>query len=95
MKAFSREKRHRIMAAVKSQDTKPERLLRLALWHRGIRYRKNWCQLTGKPDMVLNLELALFDGLKRVLFTKATFVQWSLHIDKQRQLMYHQLEHIQ
>jgi DNA mismatch endonuclease, patch repair protein len=64
MKALSREKRHRIMAAVKSQDTEPERLLRLALWHRGIRYRKNWRQLTGKPDIVLTrYRIAVFvDG---------------------------------
>lgn len=36
----------------KSKDTKPELLLRKELWKRGIRYRKNYKELCGKPDIV-------------------------------------------
>ena len=36
----------------------------MALWHRGIRYRKNWRKLTGCPDIVLTRQkIAIFvDG---------------------------------
>ncbi len=43
---------HRIMAAIKSKDTKPEISLRRALWRRGMRYRINEKELPGKPDIV-------------------------------------------
>lgn len=45
--------RHRNMAAIHSDSTKPEIKLRLALWHRGFRYRKNDRHLPGSPDVVL------------------------------------------
>ena len=45
--------RSRNMAKIKSKNTKAERVLRLALWHRGIRYRKNWRKLPGSPDIVI------------------------------------------
>ena len=52
------------MIGNKGNDTKPEILLRKALWHRGIRYRKNWRKLTGCPDIVLTRQkIAIFvDG---------------------------------
>lgn len=48
----------------KSKDTKPELLLRKELWHRGLRYRKNYSKLYGKPDIVfLSAKIAVFiDG---------------------------------
>lgn len=36
-----------------ARDTKPELLLRRALWTRGIRYRLHDRRLVGKPDIVL------------------------------------------
>lgn len=45
----------------KSKDTKPELLLRKELWHRGLRYRKNYNKLFGKPNIV-------FLGAKIVVF---------------------------
>lgn len=56
--------RRRNMQAIRSQDTKPERMLRLALWHKGLRYRKNWRALPGTPDIVLTRQkIAIFvDG---------------------------------
>ena len=52
------------MQAIRSQDTKPERMLRLALWHQGLRYRKNWRALPGTPDIALTRQkIAVFvDG---------------------------------
>ncbi len=52
------------MRSNKSKDTKPELMLRKELWSRGMRYRKNYKALPGKPDMVfLRAKLAVFvDG---------------------------------
>ena len=52
------------MKAVKSVDTKIEVKLRLALWHQGIRYRKNFKIYSCKPDIVLTkYKIAIFcDG---------------------------------
>lgn len=47
------EQRRRNMQAIKSKDTTIELMLRKALWHEGIRYRKNYKKLPGKPDIVL------------------------------------------
>ena len=41
------------MQAIRSKDTSIEIKLRKALWHQGIRYRKNYGGLAGKPDIVL------------------------------------------
>ena len=41
------------MKNIHSKDTKAEVVLRKALWHDGIRYRKNWNVLPGKPDIVI------------------------------------------
>lgn len=45
--------RHRNMQHIRSSNTKPEIMLRKALWHIGIRYRKNYSKLPGKPDIAL------------------------------------------
>ena len=52
------------MSAVKSKDTRPELALRKELWRRGLRYRKNYKKLPGKPDIVFpRARLAVFcDG---------------------------------
>lgn len=47
------DKRRKIMKSIKSRDTKPEVMLRKALWHEGYRYRKNYKALKGTPDIVL------------------------------------------
>ena len=46
------QRRHN-MQSIRAKDTKPEIMLRLALWHKGIRYRKNLKTLPGTPDIVL------------------------------------------
>ena len=47
------EQRHRNMRRIRSKDTRPELLLRKALWHAGLRYRKNYARLPGRPDIAL------------------------------------------
>ena len=46
------EQRHKNMQAVKNKDSDIERILRHALWIRGLRYRKNVTGILGKPDIV-------------------------------------------
>lgn len=41
------------MARVPVKDSKPEKLLRSALFSRGFRFRKNYKGLSGSPDIVL------------------------------------------
>lgn len=49
------------MKRIKSQNTSIELKLRKALWHKGYRYRKNFNQLPGKPDIVLTkYKIAIF-----------------------------------
>ncbi|WP_215506604.1 very short patch repair endonuclease [Peptoniphilus sp. EMRHCC_23] len=41
------------MARVKSKNTKPELFLRKLLWHKGFRYRLNYKELPGSPDLYI------------------------------------------
>lgn len=52
------------MSKIPSKDTKPEILLRKALWRLGYRYRKNYRKIVGSPDIALpKYKLAIFcDG---------------------------------
>lgn len=45
---------HKIMSAIRLKDTKPDLLLRKALWHRGLRYKVNCRSLPGRPDIVFS-----------------------------------------
>lgn len=58
---LTKEQRKRNMQGIKSKNTKIEVILRKALWERGIRYRKNYDKLPGKPDIVLTkYKIAIF-----------------------------------
>lgn len=49
------------MQHIHSKDTRIEVVLRKALWAKGYRYRKNWSELPGKPDIVLiKYKIAIF-----------------------------------
>jgi DNA mismatch endonuclease, patch repair protein len=50
---ISRERRSRNMAAVRSSDTTPERLVRSILHRMGLRFRLHQRTLPGTPDIVL------------------------------------------
>ena len=45
--------RSKNMSRIRSKDTSIELILRKALWHRGIRYRKNYKSLPGTPDIAI------------------------------------------
>ena len=47
------EERHKIMSRIRGKDTKPEIILRKYLWSKGLRYRKNYKGLPGKPDIAI------------------------------------------
>ena len=55
---------HKIMSAIPSKNTKPELMLRKALWKENLRYRINYKKLPGKPDIVFTkYQVAVFcDG---------------------------------
>ena len=55
------EQRRRNMQAIRSKDTTIELRMRKALWERGIRYRKNYKKLVGKPDIAITkYKIAVF-----------------------------------
>ena len=61
MDRLTKEQRHRNMSNIKNKDTKIEIMLRRALWSKGYRYRKNFKELPGKPDIVLTkYKIAIF-----------------------------------
>lgn len=64
MDVLTREQRRKNMQNIRSKDTQIEVLLRKALVAKGIRYRKNYVELPGKPDIVLTkYKIAIFcDG---------------------------------
>lgn len=58
---LTREQRHKNMQHIRSKDTRAEVVLRKALWHKGIRYRKNYKLLPGKPDIAITkYKIAVF-----------------------------------
>lgn len=61
---LTKEQRHKNMQHIRSNNTKIEVLLRKALWEKGYRYRKNYKDLPGKPDIALTkYKIAIFcDG---------------------------------
>lgn len=58
------------MARVKSKNIKPEIFLRKLLWHKGFRYRVNYKNLPGSPDIYL-------PKYKTVIFVNGCF--WHMH----------------
>ena len=64
LKPASKKASRAARGSSKKTDTKPEKLLRSALWKAGLRFRKNVNNLPGKPDIVFPKEkVAVFvDG---------------------------------
>lgn len=60
------EQRRKNMQAVKNKNSRIETLLRKALWHRGMRYRKNSSKIFGHPDIA-------FIGKKIAVFCDSEF----------------------
>jgi DNA mismatch endonuclease (patch repair protein) len=66
----SRDVRSRMMASIRSRDTKPELLVRRYLHGLGFRYRLTSARLPGRPDLVLS-------RYKAVIFVHGCF--WHGH----------------
>jgi DNA mismatch endonuclease (patch repair protein) len=64
MDVLTPEQRHKCMSRIRSKNTSIEVLLRKALWREGIRYRKSYDKLPGKPDIAITkYKIAVFcDG---------------------------------
>ena len=64
MDVLTCEQRSHTMSRIRAKDTRAEVLLRKALWKKGLRYRKNYAALPGKPDIALTRQkIAIFvDG---------------------------------
>ena len=61
MDVVTPEVRSRMMAGIRTRDTKPEVLFRKGLHHRGFRYNLRSRAVPGKPDLVLpKYRLAVF-----------------------------------
>ncbi len=61
MDTLTKEQRSKCMSHIRSKDTKIEVRLRKALWQKGYRYRKNYKELPGTPDIVLTkYRIAIF-----------------------------------
>ena len=55
------DQRIKNMQSIRSKDTSLELKLRSALWNEGIRYRKNYNKLPGKPDIAITkYKIAIF-----------------------------------
>lgn len=55
------EQRRKNMQHIRAKDTSIELKLRTALWHDGIRYRKNYNALPGRPDIAITkYRIAIF-----------------------------------
>lgn len=61
MDIWSKEKRSQVMSKIRSKNTKPEIMLRKALFAEGYRFRIHYNKLPGKPDIVFpKYKLAIF-----------------------------------
>lgn len=61
MDRLTKEQRKKCMSNIRSKDSDIEIKLRKALWHQGFRYRKNYKELPGKPDIALTkFKIAVF-----------------------------------
>lgn len=89
------QQRHDCMSHIRSKNTKPEQLVRLALWHLGFRYRLHVKDLPGKPDIVLPKYKAVIfingcfwhghDGCKDFVIPKSNTAFWIEKIGKNKE----------
>ena len=66
----SKDIRRKNMSRIRSKDSKPEEIVRKALFSKGFRYRKNVKALPGCPDIVL-------PKYKTIVFVNGCF--WHMH----------------
>ena len=74
---FDKKKRSQIMGRISGKNTKPELIIRKALFSEGYRYRLHRKDLPGNPDIV-------FPNRKKVIFVNGCF--WHGHSCKKAAL---------
>ena len=89
------QQRHDCMSHIRSKNTKPEQLVRRALWHLGFRYRLHVKDLSWKPDIVLPKYIAVIfingcfwhghDGCKDFVIPKSNTAFWLGKIGKNKE----------
>ena len=72
MDIWTKDKRSSVMSKIRSKNTKPEIILRKALFSKGFRYRIHDKNLPGKPDIVL-------PKYRTLIFVHGCF--WHYHSD--------------
>lgn len=72
MDIWTKDKRSSVMSKIRSKNTKPEIILRKALFSKGFRYKIHDKKLPGKPDIVL-------PKYRTVIFVHGCF--WHYHSD--------------
>lgn len=80
MDVLTPAQRRKNMQAIKAKDTKIELMLRKKLWEKGYRYRKNYKNLSGKPDIV-------FTKYKIAIFCDSDFWHGNNWEEKKRNLI--------
>lgn len=53
------EQTHKRMAAIRSKNTRPELMLRSALWKKNLRFRVNYKKLPGTPDIAFTKQMVV------------------------------------
>ena len=92
MDSLTPEQRRYCMSRIKGKNTKPELVLRSALWHLGYRYRLHPADLEGKPDIAFpSKRVAIFvDGCffhgcpEHATIPKTNTRFWRAKIDRNR-----------
>lgn len=89
------QQRHACMSHIRSKNTKPEQIVRQALWHNGFRYRLHVKELPGRPDIVLpKYKTVIFingcfwhghDGCKNFVVPKSNTSFWLHKICKNKE----------
>lgn len=80
MDNLTKTQRSKNMRAIKSGNTKIEVILRLALANRGLRYRLNYTNIPGKPDIA-------FPGRKIAVFCDSEFWHGYRWAENQRKIL--------
>lgn len=91
---FTVEKRSEIMSKIRGKDTNIEMLVRRYLYARGYRYRKNYKELPGTPDIALTrYKIAIFingcfwhghDNCKLYVVPKSRTEFWTRKVEMNR-----------
>lgn len=92
---LSKEERSRVMAKVKSRDTKPEKKVRSLLFSLGFRFRLCQKNLPGKPDIVLKKYKTVvfvhgcfwhgYENCKKARVPKSNVEFWKNKIERNKQ----------